>query len=133
VLIAGSGEATLRQVACYACASNFGAHERMGAAFTIDSIRDKLEILRRQCDAVGHASRSSIEQILAAQPVATIATVQNHYNLADRGSEAVLNFCSDTGLGFIPWSPVGGGDRHRSNGRWRELLANAGRPLVRSR
>ncbi len=62
VLIAGSGEATLRQVACYAGASNFGAHERMGAAFTIDSIRDKLKILRGQCDAVGRPCESLFDR-----------------------------------------------------------------------
>ena len=52
LLIAGAGEATLRQVARYADASNFGAHERIGGAMGIDSVKEKLELLRRQCDAV---------------------------------------------------------------------------------
>jgi aryl-alcohol dehydrogenase-like predicted oxidoreductase len=71
-------------------------------------------------------SEATIEQILAAQLVATIASVQNHYNLADRGSEAVLNFCSDVGLGFIPRSPVGGGDLHRSNGTLARVARECG-------
>jgi pyridoxine 4-dehydrogenase len=54
-------------------------------------------------------SNVSIEEILAAQLIATIATVQNRYNLTDRQHEQVLNFCSDEGLGFIPWSPMAAG------------------------
>jgi aryl-alcohol dehydrogenase-like predicted oxidoreductase len=53
---------------------------------------------------IGHIGLSnvSVEEILAAQLIATIATVQNRYNLTDRESEQVLNFCSDEGLVFIP-------------------------------
>jgi aryl-alcohol dehydrogenase-like predicted oxidoreductase len=79
-------------------------------------------------DKIAHIGLSevTIEQILAAQLVATIASVQNHYNLADRGSEAVVNFCSDVGLGFIPRSPVGGGDLHRSNGTLARVARECG-------
>jgi aryl-alcohol dehydrogenase-like predicted oxidoreductase len=60
---------------------------------------------------IGHIGLSnvSVEEILAAQLIATIATVQNRYNLTDRESEQVLNFCSDEGLVFIPWSPMAAG------------------------
>jgi aryl-alcohol dehydrogenase-like predicted oxidoreductase len=54
-------------------------------------------------------SNVSIAQVLAAQRIAPITTVQNQYNLASRASEAVLNFCSDEGLGFIPWFPIATG------------------------
>jgi pyridoxine 4-dehydrogenase len=54
-------------------------------------------------------SNVSIAQVLAAQRIAPITTVQNQYNLANRASEAVLNFCSDEGLGFIPWFPIATG------------------------
>src|SRR5919201_6404380 len=66
---------------------------------------------------IGHIGLSnvSVEEILAAQLVATIATVQNRYNLIDRASEQVLNFCADEGLGFIPWSPIASGDLSRSH------------------
>jgi pyridoxine 4-dehydrogenase len=60
-------------------------------------------------------SNVSIEEILAAQLIATIATVQNRYNLIDRESEQVLNFCSDEGLGFIPWSPMAAGGLRKSH------------------
>jgi pyridoxine 4-dehydrogenase len=54
-------------------------------------------------------SNVSLEQILEAQEIARIATVQNRYNLTDLESDRVLNFCSDEGLGFIPWSPMAAG------------------------
>jgi pyridoxine 4-dehydrogenase len=60
-------------------------------------------------------SNVSIEEVLAAQLIANIATVQNRYNLIDRESEQVMNFCSDEGLGFIPWMPMAAGDLSRSH------------------
>jgi aryl-alcohol dehydrogenase-like predicted oxidoreductase len=38
-----------------------------------------------------------------------VATVQNRYNLVDRGSEAVLAYCEAHGIGFIPWFPLAAG------------------------
>jgi aryl-alcohol dehydrogenase-like predicted oxidoreductase len=38
-----------------------------------------------------------------------VATVQNRYNLVDRGSENVLNYCEEHGIGFIPWFPLAAG------------------------
>jgi pyridoxine 4-dehydrogenase len=54
-------------------------------------------------------SNVSLEDLLEAQLIAPIATVQNRYNLADRESEVVVNFCSDVGMGFIPWFPIAAG------------------------
>jgi len=54
-------------------------------------------------------SNVSLDEVLEAESIAPIATVQNRYNLTDRESERVLNFCSDAGLGFIPWSPMAAG------------------------
>ena len=38
-----------------------------------------------------------------------VATVQNLYNLVDRGSEDVLDYCEKHGIGFIPWYPLAAG------------------------
>jgi aryl-alcohol dehydrogenase-like predicted oxidoreductase len=54
-------------------------------------------------------SEVSVEQIERARSVASIATVQNRYNLADREHEAVLDHCEANGIGFIPWFPLGDG------------------------
>ena len=55
-------------------------------------------------------SNVSVEQLEAARDIVDVATVQNRYNLGDRGSEDVLGACEDYGIGFIPWSPLGGAD-----------------------
>lgn len=55
-------------------------------------------------------SNASVQQIEAARKLAAIATVQNLYNLADRDSEDVLEYCTREKIGFIPWYPLATGD-----------------------
>jgi aryl-alcohol dehydrogenase-like predicted oxidoreductase len=55
-------------------------------------------------------SEVSIEEIEAASKFFKVATVQNRYNLVDRGSEAVLDYCEKHHIGFIPWFPLAAGD-----------------------
>ncbi|MBB3973130.1 aldo/keto reductase [Hansschlegelia beijingensis] len=59
-------------------------------------------------DQIG-LSEVSVAEIKAAQKHFTVATVQNRYNLVDRTSEDVLDFCAQNGLGFIPWYPLAAG------------------------
>ena len=68
-----------------------------------------------------HVGRSevTVDEIEAARKVVPIATVQNLYNLADRKSEAVLEYCEANNLGFIPWFPLAAGS-----------LADPGGPLA---
>jgi aryl-alcohol dehydrogenase-like predicted oxidoreductase len=61
-------------------------------------------------------SEVSVEQIEAARKVVPIVTVQNRYNLTDRQSEPVLNYCEKNRLGFIPWFPIASGELARSGG-----------------
>src|SRR5471030_810156 len=51
----------------------------------------------------GGLSNVSVEDIEAASEVFEVATVQNRYNLVDRGSEDVVDYCERRGIGFIPW------------------------------
>ena len=55
-------------------------------------------------------SEVSIAEIEAAQKHFPVATVQNQYNLVDRKSEDVLNFCEIQGIGFMPWAPLAAGN-----------------------
>jgi pyridoxine 4-dehydrogenase len=55
-------------------------------------------------------SEVSIADIEMAKRQFPVATVQNRYNLTDRGSEEVLNYCEANGIGFIPWYPLASGD-----------------------
>jgi aryl-alcohol dehydrogenase-like predicted oxidoreductase len=61
---------------------------------------------------IRHAGLSevSVADIEAAAKVFPVATVQNRYNLVDRGNEAVLDHCEKHGIGFIPWYPLAAGD-----------------------
>jgi aryl-alcohol dehydrogenase-like predicted oxidoreductase len=67
---------------------------------------------------IRHAGLSevSVAQIQAAQKVFPVATVQNLYNLANRQSEAVQNYCEANAIGFIPWYPLAAGDLAREGG-----------------
>jgi pyridoxine 4-dehydrogenase len=66
-------------------------------------------------------SEVSVEQIEAVREITTIVSVQNRYNLIDRSSEPVLDYCTDENLAFIPWFPLATG-----------ALAKPGGPLARA-
>jgi aryl-alcohol dehydrogenase-like predicted oxidoreductase len=55
-------------------------------------------------------SEVSVADIEAASKVFKVATVQNRFNLVDRTSESVLDYCAAHGIGFIPWFPLASGN-----------------------
>jgi pyridoxine 4-dehydrogenase len=61
---------------------------------------------------IRHAGLSevSVADVEDASKVFKVATVQNRYNLVDRRSEDVLDYCETHGIGFIPWFPLAAGD-----------------------
>jgi pyridoxine 4-dehydrogenase len=62
-------------------------------------------------------------QLARARRVARIVSVQNLYNLADRGSEDVLAVCERDGLAFIPWFPLAAGPLTEPGGLLAEIAA----------
>jgi len=58
-------------------------------------------------------SEVSVADIEAARKVFPVATVQNLYNLGNRQSEDVLEYCAKHAIGFIPWYPLAAGDLAR--------------------
>ena len=68
-------------------------------------------------------SEVGVEDIERAREFVPIATVQNRYNLTDRGSEEVLDYCENEGIGFIPWFPLATGDLARPGGSLDEIAA----------
>ena len=60
---------------------------------------------------IRHAGLSnvSVADLEAGLKLFKVATVQNRYNLVDRSSEDVLDYCEKHGIGFIPWAPVATG------------------------
>lgn len=65
---------------------------------------------------IAHAGLSevSVADIEAASKVFKVATVQNRYNLEDRASEDVVDYCAAHGIGFIPWFPLAAGELAKS-------------------
>jgi pyridoxine 4-dehydrogenase len=61
-------------------------------------------------------SQVSVAEIEQARKVVDVVSVQNLYNLADRSSEDVLDYCDREGIGFIPWFPVAAGDLAKPGG-----------------
>ena len=61
-------------------------------------------------------SEVTVAQVQEAQRLVPVATVQNLYNVSNRQSEDVLEYCESQGIGFIPWFPVAAGDLARPGG-----------------
>jgi len=61
-------------------------------------------------------SEVSVNQIEAVRRITPIVSVQNRYNLVDRNSEDVLEYCTRENLGFIPWFPLATGELAQHDG-----------------
>lgn len=65
---------------------------------------------------VRHIGLSNVttDELVQARAIATIASVQNRYNVLDRKHEAVLEACTLAGIAFIPFCPLAAGNLTRS-------------------
>jgi pyridoxine 4-dehydrogenase len=77
---------------------------------------------------IRHVGLSNVDarQLAQARELATIVSVQNRYNLADRHSEGVLEACERDGIAFLPWFPLAFGDLTRGGGRLAEIASARG-------
>ncbi len=93
-------------------------------------LADQIGVLKEAQDAgkIQHIGLSevSVEQIEEVSTIVKVATVQNLYNIATRGSDEVLRFCDARGIGFIPWFPLGGADVEALNSRLSDLSEESG-------
>jgi pyridoxine 4-dehydrogenase len=91
---------------------------------------EQFELLRdlQREGKVRHVGLSEVKvhEIEAAQRIVPIVTVQNRYNLVDRQSEDVLDYCSSRGIGFIPWFPVAAGQLTEPGGVVAEVARATG-------
>ena len=53
-------------------------------------------------------STVSAEQIAEAQSIAPIVCVQNFYNIANRGDDALIDSLAEQGVAYVPYFPLGG-------------------------
>ena len=61
-------------------------------------------------------SEVKVEQIETVRRMASVVSVQNKYNLAERSSEKVLDYCTRQEIAFIPWYPLDTGKLPKSEG-----------------
>lgn len=83
-------------------------------------VEDSLGVLAKlqQAGKIRHIGLSevSVAEIERARKIVKIVSVQNRYNISDRGHEPVLDYCEQHGLAFIPWFPVAAGKLMAPNG-----------------
>jgi pyridoxine 4-dehydrogenase len=56
-------------------------------------------------------SNVSETQLREAQRLTPVVSVQNRYNLADRGSDSMIDLCDQEDIVFLPWAPIQDADK----------------------
>ena len=73
-------------------------------------LEESLGVMKEHRDrgAIRHVGVSNVtrDQVERARETVPIAAVQNHYNLADRASDDVVDYCTDNGIVFVPYFPL---------------------------
>ena len=67
---------------------------------------------------IGHIGLSnvSLEELKLAERLTPVVSVQNRFNLDDRRSDGVLEYCTRKSIAFIPWAPLDSGRHTRQSG-----------------
>ena len=74
-------------------------------------------------------SNVSLTELQQAQKLTPIVSVQNRFNLEDRRSDGVLEYCARQSIAFLPWAPLASG-RHAQGSSVRALTRVAERHKV---
>ncbi len=77
---------------------------------------------------IKHVGLSEVKphEIDQARKVIEIVSVQNRYNIEDRGAEDVVDYCTKNNLAFIPWFPVAAGKLAKPGGKLDEVAKRHG-------
>jgi pyridoxine 4-dehydrogenase len=71
-------------------------------------------------------SEVDVDQLKDAEEHATIASVQNLFNLTNRAAEPLLDHCDENGIGFIPWFPLATGKLVEEGGPLAKIAEETG-------
>ncbi len=77
------------------------------------------ELLRLQGEGkIRHIgiSNVSLEQLKEAERLTPLVSVQNRFNLDDRRSDGVIEYCARKSMTFIPWAPLDSGRHAQGTG-----------------
>jgi aryl-alcohol dehydrogenase-like predicted oxidoreductase len=71
-----------------------------------DSIGALVEL--KEQGKIRHLGLSNVDeaQLRRAQALTPIVSIQNRYNVDDRGSESLLDLCEQEQIVFLPWAPI---------------------------
>jgi aryl-alcohol dehydrogenase-like predicted oxidoreductase len=61
-------------------------------------------------------SEVGVAEVEAARKVVPVVTVQNQYNIGNRGADDVIEYCEQNQIGFIPWFPLASGKLSKPGG-----------------
>jgi aryl-alcohol dehydrogenase-like predicted oxidoreductase len=61
-------------------------------------------------------SNVGLEELKQAERLTPVVSVQNRFNLDDRRSDGVLEYCARKSIAFIPWAPLDAGRHTRQAG-----------------
>jgi aryl-alcohol dehydrogenase-like predicted oxidoreductase len=77
-----------------------------------DDITAPMQVMRQLQEEglLGHIGVSTVDaaQLRAACDIAPVICVQNHYNLVDRGDDAIIDELAEEGIAYVPYFPLGG-------------------------
>lgn len=78
-----------------------------------ESLAERFEVLAalREQGLIRHlgVSNADAAHLAEARTIAPVAAVQNHFHIAQRDERAVLDACTQAGIAFVPFYPLGGG------------------------
>lgn len=69
-------------------------------------------------------SNVDVSQLEAARKVVPIATVQNRYNITERGADDLVDACERAGIAFLPYFPLATGDLAKPGGPLDEIAGS---------
>jgi len=70
-------------------------------------------------------SNFEVADLEKAAKIVKVVSVQNRYNVADRRSDPVLDYCSQQKIAFIPWAPLAQREKGQENAKIAALEAVA--------
>ncbi|MDB6454950.1 oxidoreductase [Falsirhodobacter sp. 20TX0035] len=77
-----------------------------------DDIAAPMRVMRAMRDEglIAHIGISNVgaDQVAVAREIASIVCVQNHYNLAHRADDALIDQLAEDGIAYVPFFPLGG-------------------------
>jgi aryl-alcohol dehydrogenase-like predicted oxidoreductase len=95
-----------------------------------ESLGERFAVLAelREEGLIRHLGVSNVDaaQFAEARAIAPVAAVQNHFHVHHADDAALLRECAELGVAYVPYFPLGGGDRPLDTARLEKVAARHG-------